>query len=329
MHRTVHRNRVSRAFARALSSRPDSDLPRDAKIAVLIDAENTPVKYVPKLFDEISKLGVAVVKRAYGDFSQPSIHKWRDAALTYAISTEQQFAYTRGKNATDIRLTIDAMDLLHSPQYCIDDFVIVSSDSDFAPLASRLRMAGTGQVIGAGSSRTPAGFVNAVEHWINLDEIGDEESADESIMEFATILQEAVALLAFTSENHALSHYSESEGVADGAEDGWVYLRSAGRVIGRRHPGFKANLRAHGTASRAPAICTMRGVASITQLTPPPPPAHPFLRRQKAEGRRRRGRVPGGEARREGSVQRAFQRHSGAGVAQDRAVLRLRRSPAG
>eukprot|EP00240_Pyramimonas_obovata_P015546 CAMPEP_0118948508 /NCGR_PEP_ID=MMETSP1169-20130426/47953_1 /TAXON_ID=36882 /ORGANISM="Pyramimonas obovata, Strain CCMP722" /LENGTH=279 /DNA_ID=CAMNT_0006894959 /DNA_START=252 /DNA_END=1087 /DNA_ORIENTATION=- len=154
------------------------DAPRswgDAKIAVLIDAENTPASYIKGLFDEISKHGTPVVKRCYGDFSRGNMKPWKTAALQYAINVEQQFAYTAGKNATDIRLVIDAMDMLYSPLYNVDEFFLASSDSDFAPLASRLRMAGK-KVYAAGSRHTPEGFRNSVDQFIILETLRKEKT---------------------------------------------------------------------------------------------------------------------------------------------------------
>lgn len=114
----------------------EKDLTWD-KIAVLIDADNAQLKALNAILDEISKYGRIIVKKAYGDWKSDSLKKWEDELKQLAIKPVQQFAYTKGKNATDIALIIDAMDLLYARNY--DAFVIVSSDADYTPLAIRLR----------------------------------------------------------------------------------------------------------------------------------------------------------------------------------------------
>lgn len=122
------------------------------KLAVLIDADNSSVNSVESILEEIAKYGIASVKRVYGDWSSDTLKKWRDVLLPHAITPVQQFAYTKGKDATDMILIIDAMDLLYSG--ALDGFCIVSSDSDFTPLASRIRESGL-IVYGFGRSKTP------------------------------------------------------------------------------------------------------------------------------------------------------------------------------
>ena len=122
------------------------------RFAVLIDADNTSPRIAAGLFEEIAKFGEASVRRIYGDFSSPRMKSWADILQKYAIDPYQQFAYTTGKNASDIALVIDAMDLLHSGRF--DGFCLVSSDSDFTRLASRLREEGA-DVYGFGDSSTP------------------------------------------------------------------------------------------------------------------------------------------------------------------------------
>eukprot|EP00658_Telonema_sp_P-2_P024435 TRINITY_DN19814_c0_g1_i1.p1 TRINITY_DN19814_c0_g1~~TRINITY_DN19814_c0_g1_i1.p1 ORF type:complete len:369 (-),score=70.61 TRINITY_DN19814_c0_g1_i1:87-1193(-) len=217
----------------------------DSKIAVLIDAENTPARMAETLLAQVSKYGIPVIKRAYGDFSKPNMVNWKSAAISHAISTEQQFSYTAGKNSTDMRLTIDAMDILHSPVYQIDDFMIVSSDSDFAPLASRLRMAGKGRVYGAGHSKTASGFKNSVDKFIILsgeDGAHQKENLRRSPADHADLqklLMDIVEDLANSpEENLRLSGVPEH--VDAGAnEEGAVYVRSLARVLGRRMVDFK------------------------------------------------------------------------------------------
>jgi len=143
---------------------------------VLIDAENAQVlkaQVFKGLIDEISKYGTPVVKRCYGDFTKPNMQPWKALVLEHAITVEQQFAYTSGKNSSDVRLAIDAMDILYSPLYNVEAFFLISSDSDFAPLASRLRMAGK-KVYAAGNKHTLEGFRSSVDEFILLETLGEE-----------------------------------------------------------------------------------------------------------------------------------------------------------
>lgn len=136
------------------------------KLAVLIDADNASSGNVSTLFTEITKYGVASIKRAYGDWSKPHLKSWQDILLTYAITPIHQFAYTKGKDATDMQLIIDAMDLLYSNS--LDGFCIVSSDSDYTPLASRIRTAGM-VVYGFGRADTPQALQQVCNKFITLD----------------------------------------------------------------------------------------------------------------------------------------------------------------
>jgi uncharacterized protein (TIGR00288 family) len=143
------------------------------RLAVLIDADNTSAKLIKERFEELAGYGNLTVKRAYGDWTNPHLNGWRDVLLGNAISPQQQFAYTYGKNATDSALIIDAMDLLYSGN--VEGFAIVSSDSDFTPLATRLRESGK-RVIGVGRRKTPKAFVEACERFVFLEVLGGDSS---------------------------------------------------------------------------------------------------------------------------------------------------------
>ncbi|VXC49560.1 NYN domain-containing protein [Pseudomonas sp. 8AS] len=132
-------------------------------LAVLIDADNASAAIVEGLFEEIAKYGLASVKRIYGDWTLPNLGGWKQVLLDYSIQPIQQFAYTKGKNATDSSLIIDAMDLLYTRRF--DGFCLVSSDSDFTRLAARLREEGL-EVIGFGEQKTPKPFVTACDKFI-------------------------------------------------------------------------------------------------------------------------------------------------------------------
>jgi len=141
---------------------------RTRRLAILIDADNTSPRIAAGLFEEVAKFGEASVRRIYGDFSGQRLKSWADILQKYAIDPYQQFAYTTGKNASDIALVIDAMDLLHSGR--LDGFCLVSSDSDFTRLASRLREQGA-DVFGFGEQKTPESFRQACRKFIYTENL--------------------------------------------------------------------------------------------------------------------------------------------------------------
>ena len=142
--------------------------PRSLRLAVLIDADNASAKIADGLFEEIAKIGEASVRRIYGDFSSPRSKGWIDVLAQHAIIPQQQFAYTTGKNASDITLVIDAMDLLHSGRF--DGFCLVSSDSDFTRLASRIREQGV-DVFGFDEQKTPESFRQACRRFVYTENL--------------------------------------------------------------------------------------------------------------------------------------------------------------
>jgi hypothetical protein len=142
--------------------------PRTPRLAVLIDADNASARIAPGLFEEIAKIGEASVRRIYGDFSGTRLKSWSDILSTHAIMPHQNFAYTAGKNASDIALVIDAMDLLHSGR--LDGFCLVSSDSDFTRLAARIREQGV-DVYGFGEQKTPESFRQACRRFVYTENL--------------------------------------------------------------------------------------------------------------------------------------------------------------
>jgi uncharacterized LabA/DUF88 family protein len=146
--------------------------PDTARLAVLIDSDNTTASLTTELLEEIAKFGTPTVKRAYGDWTTTQLAGWKKELLSHAIQPMQQFANTSGKNSTDSALIIDAMDLLYAGN--VEGFVIVSSDSDFTRLATRLREAGM-TVYGLGRRDTPDAFVSACDRFIYLDLLGDKQ----------------------------------------------------------------------------------------------------------------------------------------------------------
>ncbi len=138
------------------------------KIAVLIDSENTPHSKLNLIIEELSSFGQIIVKRAYGDFSTEQLKNWKQPLNELAIQAKQQFAYTSGKNSTDSLMIIDAMDLLYSQRF--DAFALISSDSDFTSLATRLRESEI-HVIGVGKAMTPTSFKNACDDFVAIENL--------------------------------------------------------------------------------------------------------------------------------------------------------------
>jgi uncharacterized LabA/DUF88 family protein len=194
---------------------------RTRRFAVLIDADNTSPRIVAGLFEEIAKFGEASSRRIYGDFSSTRLRSWADVLQKYAIDPYQQFAYTTGKNASDIALVIDAMDLLHSGRF--DGFCLVSSDSDFTRLASRLREEGA-DVYGFGARKTPESFRQACRRFIYTENLVAEAAT-------ATNAGDAPAAAATTQPASAAVAILDKAIAQMDSEDGWVSLGAIGRRL--------------------------------------------------------------------------------------------------
>lgn len=149
----------------------------DLRLAVLIDADNIPYGNVKGMLEEIAKYGTPTFKRIYGDWTRTTISGWKSVLLENAITPVQQYGYTKGKNSTDSAMIIDAMDILYSGK--VDGFCLVSSDSDFTRLATRLREAGM-KVIGIGERKTPSPFIIACDKFIYLEIINSSSGAADS-----------------------------------------------------------------------------------------------------------------------------------------------------
>jgi uncharacterized LabA/DUF88 family protein len=201
-----------------------------AKLAVLIDADNTQPAIIEGLLNEVAKYGVASVKRIYGDWTSTNLRSWKERLLEYAIQPIQQFSYTTGKNATDSAMIIDAMDLLYSEK--LDGFCIVSSDSDFTRLAARLRESGR-IVCGFGEKKTPKAFVSVCDKFIYTEILKDnqEESDDEDERHAAKPKKD------FKVDRKLLKLLRDA--VDDLAEEsGWAYLGGVGQKINNRSADF-------------------------------------------------------------------------------------------
>ena len=204
----------------ARESGPSPDAPRSRRFAVLIDADNTSPRIAAGLFEEIAKFGEATVRRIYGDFSSPRMRSWSEILQKFAIDPYQQFAYTSGKNASDIALVIDAMDLLHSGRF--DGFCLVSSDSDFTRLASRLREEGA-DVYGFGAQKTPESFRQACRRFIYTENLLPESAAPEGA-------REAGAVRALSPASASVPLLMKAIEQID-SEDGWVGLGRVGQHL--------------------------------------------------------------------------------------------------
>lgn len=200
--------------------------PRSPRLAVLIDADNTSAKIVDGLFEEVAKIGEASVRRIYGDFSGTRSKAWADVLSKHAIIPQQQFAYTTGKNASDITLVIDAMDLLHSGRF--DGFCLVSSDSDFTRLAARIREQGI-DVFGFGEQKTPESFRQACRRFFYTENlIPGAVKDEESTASTGKSLQPARAAVPLIKKVLAQEE----------AEDGWVNLGTVGKQLLNLAPDF-------------------------------------------------------------------------------------------
>jgi uncharacterized LabA/DUF88 family protein len=212
------------------------DTKRDLKLAVLIDADNVPYAYVKEMFEEIAKYGTPTFKRIYADWTKPTVSGWKKVLLENAITPIQQYSYSTGKNASDSALIIDAMDILYTGK--VDGFCIVSSDSDFTRLATRLREAGM-KVIGIGEKKTLNPFITACDKFIYMEILKPEvivqpvangKKAQKNVTPSAPnplskIDPELIKLIADSISD-----------LAD--ENGWTFLGELGNLMLKKKPDF-------------------------------------------------------------------------------------------
>jgi hypothetical protein len=204
---------------------------KGATLAVLIDGDNASPKIVVGLLAEVAKYGVAGVRRIYGDWTKPNLGGWKDCLLEHSIQPIQQFAYTTGKNATDGAMIIDAMDLLNTGRF--DGFCIVSSDSDFARLAARIREQGV-TVYGFGARQTPRPFVTACDKFVYFDVLApDSEAASAPAAKAA-----AKAKAKKSVQDPQLLATLRAAVTAVSDEEGWADLGRVGGHIAKQFPEF-------------------------------------------------------------------------------------------
>ncbi len=221
----------------------------DLNLAVLIDGDNIPSSYIKEMMEEIAKYGNPTIKRIYGDWTNPNLTKWKKILLENAITPIQQYGYTKGKNATDSAMIIDAMDILYSEK--VNGFCLVSSDSDFTRLATRLREAGM-KVFGIGEKKTPNPFIVACDKFIYLEilkyqsEEDEPESANkksDSKSNVDKITPKDIRLITST--------------ISDlGDDDGWAFLGDVGSLLQKKQPNFDS--RNYGFQKLTPLIQSIK-----------------------------------------------------------------------
>jgi uncharacterized LabA/DUF88 family protein len=214
----------------------------DLRLAVLIDADNVPSSNIKAMMEEIARYGVPTFKRIYGDWTRPNLSGWKNVLLENAITPIQQYGYTKGKNATDSAMIIDAMDILYSGK--VDGFCIVSSDSDFTRLATRLREAGM-KVIGIGEKKTPMPFITSCDKFIYIEILGGQNTGSDSDTQKTESGKSTAANRKSKTKKSAgpkvepdvikLFRSSVSD-VAD--ENGWAFLGDVGNMIMKKLPSF-------------------------------------------------------------------------------------------
>ncbi|WP_372795429.1 NYN domain-containing protein, partial [Lutibacter sp.] len=202
---------------------------KDIKLAVLIDGDNIPSKYIKEMMEEIAKYGTPTIKRIYGDWTKPQLGKWKTILLENAITPIQQYGYTVGKNATDSAMIIDAMDILYSEK--VDGFCLVSSDSDFTKLATRLREEGL-VVYGIGEKKTPNPFIVACDKFIYLEILETEDDNQDGIRAHKKESLDKITPKVIQLLKNSVSDASD--------DDGWAFMGDVGSLLLKKQPNFDA-----------------------------------------------------------------------------------------
>ena len=215
-----------------------SEYKKELNLAVLFDADNVPPSHVQEMLNEIAKYGIPTIKRIYGDWTKPNLGGWKAVLLENAITPIQQYSYTTGKNATDSAMIIDAMDILHSNK--VDGFCLISSDSDFTRLATRLRESSK-LVIGMGERKTPRPFIVACDKFIYIENLGNDE--EETQQEETTTQEPSSAQEKKPAPPKEKIGYSVikllRQTINDLADDNdWVSLAEVGSLLLKKRPDF-------------------------------------------------------------------------------------------
>ena len=244
----------------------------DTRLAVLIDADNVSSGFIRPMIEEIARYGNPTIKRIYGDWTKPHLGSWKNVLLDFAFQPVQQFGYTTGKNSTDSAMIIDAMDILYAEK--VDGFCIVSSDSDFTRLATRLREAGK-IVYGIGEKKTPSSFIAACDRFIYLEILGarpedkptveskgsiparagkdhkEDRNSDETARSILPIDSDTIDLIASS--------------ISDLADDkGWAFLGAVGSLVLKKRPSFDS--RNYGFSKLSQMIRIIDGIESEERI---------------------------------------------------------------
>ncbi|UII32576.1 NYN domain-containing protein [Fulvivirga ulvae] len=218
-------------------------------LAVLIDGDNIPSAYLKEMMEEIAKYGNPTIKRIYGDWTKPNLSRWKNLLLENAITPIQQYGYTTGKNATDSAMIIDAMDILYSGK--VNGFCLVSSDSDFTRLATRLREAGM-QVFGIGEKKTPNPFIVACDKFIYIEILKNQQEESSSDVSETTSQKKSNVDKITQKEIRLIS--STISDLED--EDGWAFLGDVGGLLQKKQPNFDS--RNYGFQKLTPLIKSIK-----------------------------------------------------------------------
>ncbi len=226
---------------------------REKRIAILIDGDNAQASLIEQIVVESSRYGNATIRRIYGDWTSSSMKSWKDTLNSYAFQPFQQFSYSVGKNSTDSAMIIDAMDILHANQ--TDGFCLVSSDSDYTRLATRLRESGK-LVVGIGKNSTPRAFVSACDVFIYTENLEMRERQKR---------QAAARQKMSKEEQRLIDNIEDAIEMAGTDDDGWARLSEVGTALRRIDPGFDP--RTYGAKQLAPLIRARKTHFDIKKLT--------------------------------------------------------------
>ncbi|MDR6843614.1 NYN domain-containing protein [Flavobacterium granuli] len=257
-----------------------SQITKELKLAVLIDADNVPYSNVKGMMEEIAKFGTPTTKRIYADWTKPNANGWKSVLLEHAITPIQQYSYTVGKNSSDSALIIDAMDLLYSDK--LDGFCIVSSDSDFTRLAIRLRESGM-KVIGIGEKKTPSAFIAACDRFVFIEVLDGaikktrKTTNAQSKSQKSSATAVAGSKKAVDPSNSEQAQQKEATNKIDaqtieliedtldaiGDEDGWAFLGDVGNLIVKKKPEFDP--RNYGFSKLTPMLKSLTDILEIDE----------------------------------------------------------------
>ena len=236
-----------------------SQITKELKLAVLIDADNVPYSNVKGMMEEIAKFGTPTTKRIYADWTKPNASGWKSVLLEHAITPIQQYSYTVGKNSSDSAMIIDAMDLLYSEK--VDGFCIVSSDSDFTRLAIRLRESGM-KVIGIGEKKTPNSFIVACDRFIYIEVLDGAIKKKAPKPTTATDLKKPAPKTLNKIDLQTIELIESTiEDIGD--DDGWAFLGDVGNLIVKKKPEFDP--RNYGYTKLTPMLKSLTDIIEIDE----------------------------------------------------------------